>query len=359
MKKVLLFLCFTLSAYTNQDEVSWKSPTTLSAKESYESLVQWLFSQKVVSYSLSTAQTIGPILHLPKILPEFAENHRYDSKERPLIGKVTKAREDLLPTLGLLEEISWSTLSGPSLMLVTAEILAKVLAYRNLELGDLIAIPCQTSSSKRDLVSYRIDHIFNLWSGMPAFGLLPMDEGKREALLLFRGTSVSLSNRASLASMLSDFDPKGPGLSVYFKARKELRTWMQSAYENGRKTRAIGYSLGGAFVEYLSIFDFDLLTTNPLAPSVAFNQPGVSKTLLEKWDEIPESLKPAFLCFVVKGDVISKVGSLFGAASQLSLPKALTPIQAHTNLMLAHPLCQIDDIDIIKENKSPLRTLQK
>ena len=180
MKKLLLLLSSTLSAHMASDEVSWKSPTTISPKETYDSLLRWLFDQEVISYALFPEKTIESIAHLPKSIEQFAKEHRYDAKEKPLIGKVTKGRDDLLLTLNILNEISWGTLTGPSLMLVTAEILAKVLAYRNLELGDLIAIPSQSASGKRELISYRVDRIFNLWSGMPAFGLLPMDEGRTE-----------------------------------------------------------------------------------------------------------------------------------------------------------------------------------
>lgn len=362
MKKHFFFLLstlFFLHSYAElaklEEEITWKSPTTLLSMDNYEKLFSWLFDQEATSYALLSPPKRTTTENPSLSLVEFTEKYNYDADEKSLIGRVTTDRKDLDITIALLKQISEEIHSPELLLLISSEILAKVLAYRNLQQGDLIPIPTVKENKKISLVQYRVDRIFDLWKGMPAFGLIPEDKENTPPLLLFRGTSITLSDKASFASILSDFDPKGPGFSVFLRSRKQLRSWMQKAYAHGSKVRALGYSLGGSFVQYLSIYDYDLLSHKPYVPSIAFNQPGINRELFTKWQEIPNALKPTLLCFVVKGDMVSKLGVLFGSVSQLSLPSPLSPVQAHTTLMFAQPSCLVDEIDLSSENNSTLR----
>jgi len=117
----------------------------------------------------------------------------------------------------------------------------------------------------------------------------------------------------------------------------------------------IGHSLGGIFVAYTLIHEYPFISTNPHEISYAFNLPGVSEELFNKWDMIPLTKKPSFKGIISRGDVVSKFGFLFGDLFEVSLKKSLSPIRAHETILFAEPLSYLHAIDLNEENQSHSR----
>ncbi|MFS8564187.1 MAG: hypothetical protein LVR00_07755 [Rhabdochlamydiaceae bacterium] len=127
-------------------------------------------------------------------------------------------------------------------------------------------------------------------------------------------------------SIVSDFDVRGPGFSVYQYAREEIQKWLKD-----KNARTMGYSLGGALVSYTVILDGDLL--NPHIPSISFNAPGLFPHIRKKWSKT--SYHPPLHSYIVTGDPISKVGSLVGNIQEFSFPTRKKPLELHTSLLFA------------------------
>jgi Lipase (class 3) len=265
------------------------------------------------------------------------------SLEHPVICTYSSDPQDIIITNQFLKLVSDHIHDLPMRTLITAEILAKILAYRNLTENLSIEIPTDASTSP-----FVIDSYFDLWRGMPAFGLLPKKPGVAP-ILLFRGTVFSFSTKSGLASLLSDLDPRGPGHTVFLKAREEIRSWLSKVGKE-TKPRVIGHSLGGSLASYVAIYDHELLNTT--SPSVIFNSPGVHKDLAQQWKNL--SNPPALYSFVSRGDPISKLGHLFGDVDELSLSSPIPPFAAHTNLYFAEKTCFANQVDVDKENKTKL-----
>lgn len=222
----------------------------------------------------------------------------------PLLGWVSDSREDTQIAVRFLEKISdWSPL-------FQIEFLAKVIAWRSLQVGDFIPFE----------EGYHVDRIFSLAPHFPAFGL----QGKNSSILLFRGTDLRWKGRAS---MLSDLDLRGPGYHLYQKNRAELRAWLQ-----GRQAWATGFSLGGALTTHAALFDHDLLS--PDLPSIAFNSPGLYRGAKKKF-----TAASRLVHYINAGDPISKVGTLMGEVRTITFPRKLRPIEAHVTPMF----CLIDN----------------
>lgn len=251
-------------------------------------------------------------------LLNFSKTYAFSSRTRPLIGRVSNKPEDLHSALNLLTVINEKIENPTQRLFVTGEILAKIIAYRDLVKGQELKIPLENSFKP-----FIVDEIFDLWNGMPAFGLTPEDK-EDSAILLFRGTDVSLKSRRSFCSIISDLDFAGPGFSVFSKARQKIRKWLKKV----KKTRTVGFSLGGVFAAYTIIYENSFISKEP---SLAFNAPGVSKKVFKEWKRLQSP--PPFLVFIVKRDPISKIGYLCGNVYVASLKKG--PLKSHISLISA------------------------
>lgn len=248
----------------------------------------------------------------PPEIAQFAHRHGFFSPIHPLASCLTESEKDVAICCDFLEKIDSLISHKEAKQAALGEMLTKVLAYRTLKVGMEIPIDGRV---------YRVDAVFDLWRGMPAFGLV---SGK-DAILLFRGTVFSLS-KAGIASVLSDLDFKGPGFTTYQRARPQLRRWLQD-----KNARAFGVSLGGAFVAYTALYERDLLSKEK--PSIAFNTVGVFKRAKTEWEKADQ--KPLLISYVVSGDFISKIGHLLGDVRSMAAPRKLKPIEAHVTLMFA------------------------
>lgn len=289
--------------------------------------------------------------HSSKILSHFQQKFGYLTPGKSLIGTVTTNPRDLqivssilrlLP--GEIEDPKWGLWSG-------LELFTKVIAYRNLEIGQ--SVPC-LHIEKGILVphTYQVDHIFDLWKEMRAFGLTD-PQGKYGPILLFRGTDFSLISKGGRASVIIDFDPKGPGRSLYHHIKKPVQHWLQKVLKREQKARVMGFSLGGSLACFALLSSPKYFSTDPDLPSCLFHSPGLPADLHKKWQRL--AIKPAIDHFLARGDIVSKIGKLFGNVRELSLPGSLKPITAHTTLYFMNESAKIRPVKIERENRSHSR----
>jgi len=257
----------------------------------------------------------------------FIAQHGYHSGYHPLIGIVTESQEDVVNVLELLTRIQMNIQNPQLANLMTEEVLTKVLAYRNLQVGQKVPIPFVTPSSQIKLALYQVNHRFDLAAGMPAFGLVPTSK-EAPPILLFRGTDFSLKGSASV---LADLDISGPGLTVFHSAQEEIHNWLYDVSQIYGKARIMGYSLGGSFVEYTCIYEYDLVSQD--FPSIAFNEPGITEDLIERWKNLSHEKRPPLKGYITEGDLVSTVGKLIGDVYELSLDHLLEPLLAHVTVM--------------------------
>ncbi len=270
-------------------------------------------------------------------LQAFSKKHGFFSCQSPLIGIVTDQLSDVEP----IEKALACLLSSKNLFfieLATGEILSKALAYRNLQKGIKIKIPC-IIEGKPLLVEYQVNEVLDLWHEMPAFGLLPFHK-KANPILLFRGSDFSLLSKKSWASLLSDLDISGTGFSAFHLARSDIHAWLEKAFLfSGNPAKVMGFSLGGILSLYTTIFEKSLIAAQG---SMSFNPPGVSQPIAERWKEVSSLLK----IYITQGDLIPKIGILVPPAFVLFTDKKFAPIEAHTRLMTAEPSFSLAEIYI-------------
>ncbi len=332
-----LILCFSsFEAIAN--------PCTPEGEYRQKSLLQWEEAMNwVVPFSSRTFSLV--IGSRPKVfelaipdLEEFSALYGYFTCNKPLVGIVTEASSDLEPLQNVFNSLVKHQKSE-WVELVSDELLAKAVAYRNLQKGMKISIP--VGEKKPKLVEYEVDEVLDLWQGMPAFALLPCKKGS-PPILLFRGTDFSFTSKSSWASILSDFDLSGAGLTTFRSSQAKIHAWLEKASTFG-KTKVMGFSLGGILAVYTAIFESNLIDR-----CVAFNAPGVSKAIFSEWKALASS--PPIFLYVTQGDLVSRFGKMVGTAYELSSKRPLGPIEAHTRIMTSKSPILLFEIDIEKEN---------
>ena len=319
----------------------------------WEIFLSWLFKYPSRCYELELT-TAPQVFENPcDALYRLGQSYRATAASKGIICQVTNEAADLKHSNYVLKNI-YTYIANPTLCdFTTAEVLAKVVAYRQLTRGDMLVIPSMQPNGQMALVHYYVDTVFDLWSKIRAFGLTSPSRLSAPPILLFRGTDFSLRSKGGRASIISDLDPKGPGWAVFEKAEPALQNWLKK--QGKEKTRLIGHSLGGAIVSYTLIKEFSFINTRDYACSYAFNFPGISDELFKRWEGLSLDKKPAFRGIVCRGDVVSKFGKLFGDILEISLPSPLSPISAHELLLFAEPLCYLHCVALARENSSPSR----
>lgn len=357
MLRAVLFLfltSFTLFAFGQESQsvlkrpaskVKLKSRMRVRSLQNFDDFLHWTLPQHMRSYALAEPQQTSRIeIGFPQA-KDFIEWHGFFSAYDPLVGKVSKKKGDLQAARCLLTKIGEKIGDPVALAFATEEVLVKVVAYRDLKIDDQIVVP--SGQGGGHLLSYRVDHVFNLWRGMPAFGLIG-DQGAAP-ILLFRGTDFSLDSERGWASLMSDVDLSGPGLTSFTKARPEIRSWLTKVAQRGTKAKVIGFSLGGSLAAYTYLYENDWVSPEGC---VAFNPPGLSEQVLEEWNRLAADKRKAFRVYVNRGDIVSKIGKLFGDAHELSLDHALKPLKAHTVFLSAEGEFSQMKIDVDQENLS-------
>ncbi|MEI6242144.1 MAG: hypothetical protein WCP39_01925 [Chlamydiota bacterium] len=259
-------------------------------------------------------------------IQEFEKKYGYFS-EYPLVGKVSSGAEDVDLVKNLLEAIHPQLQTPEQRLFIVGEILTKVLAYRDLKVGMDILIPFQ---EKKTL--YTVEKVFDLWHGMPAFGLVP-HKNSLSPILLFRGTDFTFTSKRGLSSILSDLDFSGPGYTTFFNARHHLQKWLKEKAKKGKKARVMGFSLGGAFASYVSLYERDNISLDE--PSLVYHTPGVHRKIFIEWGQVKAKHQPPLLVFIHPNDVVSKVGTILGSIYTISSKPQLPPLSAHVSLVSA------------------------
>ena len=326
----------------------WQKSMRSKALESIDKMIGWAFDQKKYIYALKTPLQEETFTNDSSQLITLAKDNSYFSSEYALVGRVTEDKKDIETTLGWLRTIHKEIQDPRKRTFAASEILTKVLAYRDLKKGMEIPIPVASG----ELTSFKVDVLFDLWDGMPAFGLVPIESSGAAPILLFRGTDLSLLSQRGLASIISDFDTKGPGHSAFLHARSDIRRWLEKMASKGPKARVMGFSLGGTLAAYTLLYEQQYVNEDESEPSFAFNPPGVSKKIYKKWEKLSSENRPPLVVFVSRGDLISKIGWLFGEVYELSVDLFLYPIAAHVTLVSGQPLYRKYLIDLSLENQS-------
>ena len=349
MKNLIWIFCLMTCFLSAKDVVS---PCKEDGESRRKALFQWEEAMNwVLPFSSRTFSLV--IGAKPKIfkenllaLEEFIALHGYFSCYQPLVGIVTEDVNDIDPiqrvfsALALEKNFAWVELARD-------ELLTKALAYRNLQKGMKVALPILIEK-KMTLVSYEVDEVLDLWQGMPAFGLIS-EIKEASPILLFRGTDFSFTSKSSWASILSDFDLSGAGLTTFRSSQQKIQNFLEKAMLSGEKAKVMGFSLGGILAIYTAIFQ-----NNQVDQCVAFNAPGISKAIFETWKELDKASPPIFL-YATQGDLISRFGKMVSTAFEISDKAPMGPIEAHTKIMTGKSPILLFLIDIEKENHSRFR----
>lgn len=315
----------------------------------WEIFLSWVFKYPSRCFALNQQKESYTFANQSDELYRFAQSYRANTPSKGIICSVTPKFKDIDRASNILELI-YHSIKDPQLCeLAACEVMAKVVAYRNLKMGHTLPFPILSADGTIQMRTYVVDQVFDLWNKIRAFGL-SCSEDKGAPLLLFRGTDFSFMTEGGRASIISDLDPKGPGRTLFEKAEKPLHEWLK---KQTRKTRIIGHSLGGIILAYTLLYEAEYISQEPHETSYAFNFPGVGGDLVKKWEKLEET--PQFKGFVCRGDVISKLGMLFGEVFEVSFNQPLSPIRAHEQLLFAQPLFHLQEIDLQQENASSSR----
>jgi len=304
------------------------------------SYLRSVFSKKQTPYHLPWHQLVFQDPN--QILVDFQNKHHYFSSH-PLIGRVSSNKSDVEIVKDLLLNMHEKISSPLERIFASNEILAKVLAYRDLKVEDIFAVPFVNKNGRPILCNLIVDKTFNLWNGMPAFGLVCKDPHVAP-ILLYRGTDLSLDTKRGWSSILSDLDFAGPGKNTYLHARSDIRKWLEKVKKQYSKSRVMGFSLGGVLTSYTLLYEHDLIQKDEASPSMAFSPPGVSKKVFLEWLSLPEKDKAPFMVFITKGDLVSKIGKLYGDVYQATPIPDLSAIMAHASLLSALPYISLKNI---------------
>lgn len=309
------------------------------ALRAWDTLLTWALAPKNITYQLKSPLEQKKFEVTSEDLFAFAKNYGYFSIFHPIVGIVTDSKRDIEVTKCLLASLHQEKKEQHQFS--SDEILAKVMAYRSLKKGMKISL---SDSSE----TYIVDQVIDLWRGMPAFGLLP--EGSGPPILLFRGTDLSITSERSWASILSDMDIDGPGYTAFLRGRLAIRSWLEKARRDYAPARLVGFSLGGVFVLYTMIYEYALI--NQEFPSVAFNSPGISKEILEKWEAIPDAMRTPHIIYVNQGDFVSQIGYFPPNIWEIHLQEPMKVIEAHVSLISTKPQFEMVAVDAKAENAS-------
>jgi len=318
-----------------------------------ETILARIFNYSSCCYALKDPPELYILKQESPRIFEFYKDHHYGSITKPLISKMTPDAEDIELTCNLFNWVV-QDIQDPALSaLLIAEIISKILSYRNLQQGSSLSIPIQDRNTKQiRFFPYEVDSIMNLWQDVRCFGLLPREKEKAPPILLFPGTDFSLLSKRGRAAILNDLDPDGPGRSLFLHARKPIRHWLEKACSH-HLACLYGHSLGGVLASYVLIMEHEQISKQE--KSFIFNHPGIELDMFQRWMEIDKNKQPNVVGFVSRGDIVSKYGYLFGTTYELALESPLQPITAHTNLFFAHPVCHLAIVDINAENNSKSR----
>lgn len=347
------FTALSAEQEEKKELLSWKGSLRTTFLKSLDKMLSAIFVESSRTYAIVPTQRGETFQNHDLAMHEFIHLHGYFSEVSPIVGKFTKSDEDLLVTKKILKVIHEKIVDPFQREITAAEVITKVLAYRDLKKGDIIPLPTLDVYSRAELTPYVVDEVLDLWRGMPAFGLLPQKraaEGGSQVehvpILLFRGTDLSLITERGWASVISDLEIHDPGLSAFQKGQAKVHAWLEKAEKSCCKARVMGFSLGGILTTYTLLYEGELVNRDKT--SFSFSAPGVSREVLQEW--MQETGRPPFLLFIPQGDIIPKYGRLFKNAFLLTSDMVPAPLAAHTSLITFSEYFRLNAIDTTQEN---------
>lgn len=352
---ILLCLSHVCSAFADECPIpspydrpqTWKDRVRIKTLKNLDQFLNWSFGERYKTYALTVPVDEKKIeVDVPE-MQSFEENYGYFAWRHPVVAKVTTTKEDLEIINCLLRTLYNQGKNRDYLQIAIAEVVTKALAYHDLKIGQMVMIPIEVKG-RLSLERFVVERIFNLWKGMPAFGLVP-ENNSIDSILLYRGTDFSLDSQRGWASLMSDLDIAGPGFSAFQRSQKEISYWLRSIKSQGKPARVMGFSLGGALAIYTFIYENQWLSDRG---SFSVCAPGVKEKVISDGELILLERRTGLTSFVNMGDVVSKVGKLFGNVYVLSTNKTYKPLQAHTMLMSCEPFFSKAKVDVKEENKS-------
>ncbi len=264
-----------------------------------------------------------------------------------------------------IQQILWNIyqdIEDPMVMqAMVAQILSKKLvsgtgASVSLLLGQEIQIPIINNNHKKELVTYTLDAKFDLWSQIPAYGFIPKSNG-HPPLLIFRSTNTLLNEEGTVASLISNLHPKGPGWKLFKDSQSVVSNWLaQKNSEYETKGIVYGYSLGGAVASYFLTYYPHLFHQDVNHSSIVLDAPGIDKQIEADWQKV--EAKPSVLLFVNQGDIIPKVGEAFiGRAFEVKTSSVLKGFDCHRALSFFDSQWQMIEISRQLENQTVARAI--
>ena len=245
------------------------------------------------------------------------------------------------------------------MQVMTAQILSKVLIGKNahfIKIGNKVKVPTVDQNGDKKLVEYTFDKKFNLWQGIPAFGLIDVG-GKAAPLLIFKSTNTNLEEADTLPTLVANLHPKGPGWKLFSESQEEVAVWLKQANQQSeKKARTIGYSLGGILASYFLTYHSAAFNKDEHQPSLILDAPGVNHNIEKDWLDIEK--KPFVKTYVNRGDLIPKVGDAFiGSAFEVRIAQKIKGFDSHRALSLFAPQWKIVEISTHCEKKSTSRSI--
>lgn len=345
----LFFPQSAIGTRVRAEQLTWAEKMRNNTLKNLDDFLNWSFGNKSKKFFLTTTSQAEKIeSHFPE-MQAFNEKHGYFSLKHPIVAKVSAHREDIDIIRSLLNSIYENVKDPVYLQFAVAEVMTKALAYYDMKKGQSVSIPLEIRGNIV-LERFTVDHIFNLWYGMPAFGLVPEKKGIH-SILLFRGTDFSLDSKRGWASLMSDLDLAGPGLTAFQNSQKEISLWLQKMHAEDKSARVMGFSLGGALAAYTFIYESQWLAPRD---SFSFGAPGVKDKVIADWNALPEERQHGFTTYFNLGDIVPKVGKLFGTVYAFSTSADLKPLNAHTLLITSEPYFYKARVDVGQDNEHRL-----
>ncbi len=295
-----------------------------------------------------TPKAIGELFSV-----KHASSNSWDILEPTFDGRNMKDVQDVL--LKVYDNIEDSHI----MQVMTAQILSKVLIGKNahfIKIGNKIKIPTVDQNGNKNLVEYTFDTKFNLWRGVPAFGLIDK-EGRAAPLLIFRSTNTDLKEVDSFPTLVANLHPKGPGWKLFSQSQEKVSIWLEQANQQSeQKARTIGYSLGGILSSYFLTYRSEAFNKSKHQPSFILDAPGVSQNIEKDWLDIEK--KPFVQTYVNRGDLIPKLGDAFiGKAFEVRIAQNTKGFDSHRSLSFFAPQWKIVEISSHCEKNSISRNI--